>query len=280
MWNLYKEVYEWKLYQKGLIIALLEESHTEYLQVSLQADSALMCHHEQKPQEPWRSRWLQERDIEQSAPTHACHTHCASRQLGTTANRRYDVPRDWLWDACQMARVCWGTCCKEFFSKEGPHYQIEQSARNPLERKQVWESLGNCPEAVLRQATINLYSRVWKSLGDSMPKLYCVDLAEAYVTQENVNSRICVRRKGMIRDRPMDVCMRNLLWKAEWGKKTGTNSSTRFPQASCFEKTYDVCQEYGGTRSTWYFGVPKRYEKTGQDIGFPCSQERRKETSK
>jgi hypothetical protein len=34
--------------------------------------------------------------------------------------------------------------------------------------------LGNCPEAVIRQATINLYSRVWKSLEDSLPKLYCV----------------------------------------------------------------------------------------------------------
>ncbi len=78
-----------------------------------------------KPQEPWRSRWPQERDLEQSAPTHARHTHCASRQLGTTAIWRYDIPRDWLWDACQVARVLWGTCCKGFFSKEGQHYQIE-----------------------------------------------------------------------------------------------------------------------------------------------------------
>ncbi len=38
------------------------------------------------PQEPWRSTWLQERDIEQSAPTHARHTHCNSRQLGTIAD--------------------------------------------------------------------------------------------------------------------------------------------------------------------------------------------------
>jgi hypothetical protein len=34
------------------------------------------------------------------------------------------------------------------------------------------------------------YSQGWKSLGDSSPGLYCVDLAEAYVTQENVSSRI------------------------------------------------------------------------------------------
>ncbi len=59
------------------------------------------------PQEPWGSRWPLERDVEQSVPTHAHHTHCASRQLGTTADQRCDMPWDWLWDACQMARVRW-----------------------------------------------------------------------------------------------------------------------------------------------------------------------------
>ena len=37
------------------------------------------------------------------------------------------------------------------------------------------ERLANSPEAVLGQATINLDSGVWKSLEDSLPKLYCVD---------------------------------------------------------------------------------------------------------
>ncbi len=45
--------------------------------------------------------------------------------------RRYDVPWDWLWDACNMARVRWGSRCKGFCSEEGPHYRFEQSARNP-----------------------------------------------------------------------------------------------------------------------------------------------------
>ncbi len=39
------------------------------------------------------------------------------------------------------------------------------------------ERLGSHPEAVVRQATINLDSQVWKSLGDSFPELYCIDLA-------------------------------------------------------------------------------------------------------
>ncbi len=67
---------------------------------------------------------------------------------------RYDDPRDWLWDACHMAGVRWGSRCKGFCSKEGPHYCFEQSARNP---------------------TIDLIHE-WKSLGDSIPELYCVAL--------------------------------------------------------------------------------------------------------
>jgi hypothetical protein len=90
------------------------------------------------------------------------------------------------------------------------------------------ERLGNRPEAVVRQATINLNSQVWKSLEDSLPELYCVDLAEAYVTQESVSSRIYCEKKGMFCVCPMDVCMRNLRQKAERGKKTGTESSTSF----------------------------------------------------
>ncbi len=57
------------------------------------------------------------------------------------------------------------------------------------------EHLRSCPEAVVRQATINLYLRVWKSFGNSFPKLYCVDLAEAHVMQENVSSEILREKK-------------------------------------------------------------------------------------
>ncbi len=137
----YEEVYEQKWYQKGLLIAL-EEFRDLCLQVLHQWFSALTWHHEQDPQEPQRSRWPWERNAEQSALTHAHHTHCASRQLGTTADQRYGVPWDWLWDAYQMARVHWDTCCKGFCSKEGPHYCIEKSVRNPLERDQVPRALG------------------------------------------------------------------------------------------------------------------------------------------
>ncbi len=87
--------------------------------------------------------------------------------------------------------------------------------------------------------------------------LVLCDLVEAYVMQKSESSRIFVRKKGMIRDHPTDVCMRNLRQRAEMGKKTGKESTTRSPQASCFEKTCDVCQKYGGARTAKYLGVPK-----------------------
>jgi hypothetical protein len=45
-----------------------------------------------------------------------------------------------------------------------------------------------------------------------------------------------VSKKGMICVRPTDVRTRNLRQKAERGKKTGSEATTRFPRASCFKK--------------------------------------------
>ncbi len=71
--------------------------------------------------------------------------------------------------------------------------------------------------------------------------------------------KFCVRRKGMICDRLLDIPMRNLRQKAERGKKAGTYPCTRFPQVSCFEKTRHVCHKYGGTCTMWYLEY-KRYK--------------------
>jgi hypothetical protein len=57
------------------------------------------------------------------------------------------------------------------------------------------EHLANHPEAVLGQAAINIDSQVWKFLEDSLPKLYGVDLAEAYVMQESASLRILCEKK-------------------------------------------------------------------------------------
>ncbi len=59
--------------------------------------------------EPWRT---QEGDAEWSAPTIVRHIHGASVPLGTTVAQRYEVPQDWLWDACHMADLSILLGCK------------------------------------------------------------------------------------------------------------------------------------------------------------------------
>ncbi len=59
---------------------------------------------------------------------HASHPRrfCA---VGVVVAQRYDIHCDWLWDACHMAGVHWGSRCEGFCSKEGPHHCLEQSMR-------------------------------------------------------------------------------------------------------------------------------------------------------
>jgi hypothetical protein len=77
----------------------------------------------------------------------------------------------------------------------------------------------NHPEAVIRQATINLNSQVWKSLEDSLPKLYCVNLAEAYVTQESVSLRILSEKKRYDLQSPNGHLHQKPLAKGGMGKE-------------------------------------------------------------
>ncbi len=129
-----------------------------------------------------------------------------------------------------MARVRWGTRCKGFHSKEGPiglHYCIEQSARNPLECNQVPRALGessrSCPQTSNNQPWFTSLEISWGFLAQAVLHWLSGGLCHMRKCQ---GWGYYVRRKGMICDCPMDVCMRNLWQKAEQGKKTGTNSST------------------------------------------------------
>ncbi len=84
---------------------------------------------------------------------------------------------------------------KDFIARKVRTIKLKKVQGTLWNANKCEERLGNHPEAVVRQATVNLYSQVWKSLGDSLPKLYCIDLAEAYVMQESVSSRILCEKK-------------------------------------------------------------------------------------
>ncbi len=85
---------------------------------------------------------------------------CAVEDVVT---QRYDVLWDWLWDACHMAGVRWGSCCKGFCSKEGPHYCLERSARKLSKDKQQSTLFTNLeiPWGFHTQAVLRSLARPW-----------------------------------------------------------------------------------------------------------------------
>ncbi len=165
-------------------------SHARVPKASLHADSALTCHQEQKPQDPRRTRWLQEKGRWAISPNSRASHPLHSYAVGYYSQSNQEVSWDWLREACQMARVRWRTRCEGFRSKEGLHYWVEWSEKNQLERNQVQRALDKSSGSCLQTSNNQPYSQGWKSLWDSSPGLYCIDLAEAYVTQENVSLRI------------------------------------------------------------------------------------------
>ncbi len=140
---------------------------------------------------------------------------------------------------------------RRYCSKECPHYQIEQSARNQLECNQVWRTLGkmsrSCHQSSNDQPWFTTLEIPWGFLAWAV--LHWLS-GGSYHPRKCQFEEFCMRRKGMICDCPTDVCMRNLRQKTEREKKTGANSFTKFPPASCFKKTRHVCQKYGGACTT------------------------------
>ncbi len=113
-------------------------------------------------------------------------------------------------------------------------------------------------KAVLGQATINLGSQVWKSLQDSLPKLYCIDLVEAYVTQESASSRILCEKKrydlplpnGRLHQKPSAIGRKG---KENWVLSLVPGSS----KCLALRNSHILCQKHGGARTTCYLKVPK-----------------------
>ncbi len=84
---------------------------------------------------------------------------------------------------------------KDFVARKVHTIELNEVQGTNWNSNKCKERLGSRPEAVVREATINLGSQLWISLGDSLPELYCIDLAEAYVMQESVSLRILREKK-------------------------------------------------------------------------------------
>ena len=108
---------------------------------------------------------------------------------------------------------------KDFVAREVRTIQLTKVLGTSWNVIKCKEHLRSRPAAVVRQATINLYSRVWKSLGDSFPKLYCIDLAEAYVMQEKCQFEdLCEKKRYDLRS-PKGHSHEKPLAKGRMGKE-------------------------------------------------------------
>ena len=63
---------------------------------------------------------------------------------------------------------------KDFVARKARTIALSEVQGTQMSVIRCIDNLANRPEAVLGLATINLNSQVWKSLGDFLPKLYCV----------------------------------------------------------------------------------------------------------
>jgi hypothetical protein len=149
------------LYQKRLLIALLEESRKEYLQVSLQVDSALTCHHEKKSlrnpeeQEDRKKGTLSNHpQLMRVTPTALLDSWIIQpiedkMSLGTD----FKTHAKWQWSVEEPA-------AKDFVARKVCTIQLNKVHGTNWNAIKCKERLGSRPEAVVRQATINLDSRL------------------------------------------------------------------------------------------------------------------------
>ncbi len=214
----YKEIYKQKWYWKQTTLRVSGGVTHEYLKCLYRQTPLWLIVRSRSLRIPEEQVDHKKRDVEQSSPTHVRHTHCTPMQLGTTADRSMmflgtDFEKHAIWQ-----RVHWEARCEGFCSKEDLHFWLEWSVRNQLECDQVQRVLEKPSGSCLLTSNNQPISLVRKSLCNSSPRLYCVDFAEAYVLQENVCSRIFMR-KGMICNCSTEVCMRNLCRERRNGER-------------------------------------------------------------
>jgi hypothetical protein len=147
----------------------------------------------------------------------------------------------------------WQGCIEEpaakyFVAKKAHTIALSKAWGTHWNRYKCKEHLGNPPEAVVRQARINFDSQVWESLEDSLSKLYCIDIAEAYIPQESVSSRILCEKKRY------DLQLPNGCWHEKASAKGGTGKENRYwfqyqvpTSVLLWENVWSVPEIWGGT---------------------------------
>ncbi len=253
-----------------LLIAFLQESRMSTSSIStIKLRFDLLS--EQKPQDPRRTRWLQEKGRWAISPNSRASHPLHSYAFGYDSQSKCDIPRDCLWEACHMARVHWEARCEGFRSKEGPHYQLEQSERNQLERDQVQRALED-----KQQSTLFTSSEI--------PLQFQSRAVLHWLSGGLCHTRKCQfkdldKKKGMICDCPMDVGTRNLCKERRNGERKPVLIQVPGAHKCLTLRKLVMCARNMGAHVQRSIRSTKGI-KMGLEIGVLCNQERCGEKSK
>jgi hypothetical protein len=118
---------------------------------------------------PEEQDYRKKRDVDQSAPTHAHHTHCTPMQLGTTANQSKtflgtDFEKHAKWQGSVEEPAA-----KDFVARKVRTIKENKMLGTSWNAIRCEERLRSCPAAVIRQASINLIHEVGNPLGIPVP---------------------------------------------------------------------------------------------------------------
>jgi hypothetical protein len=170
--------------------------------------------------------------------------------------------------------------CKGLCSNEDPHYCIEQSAMNPLEHDQVQRALGKLSKSFWQT---NINQPWFTSL--EIPWGFLARSVLCWLSRGLCHTRKCQLEDIMWEEKVwFTITQRTFAWETfgkrrKWERKLVVSLLPGSHECLALRERV-MCARNMGSHMQHSTSESERYEKTGWEIGFLCSWERRKETSK
>ena len=171
-----------------------------------------------------------------------------------------------------MARVHWWIRCEGFCSKEGPHYRIKRSTRNPLERDQVQRALGKL-------------SRSCRQTSNNQPEFTSLEILWGFLAQAVLHwlsGSLCHTRKCQFKDNMWEekvwfaVAQRMLAWETFGKRQNGERKLVLILVPGSREhlasRKQVMCARNMGVHIRHSTSESQGYEKTVQEIGFHAAK--------
>jgi hypothetical protein len=156
----YEEIYERRWYRKRTTYCVSGGVTHEYLKRLYRQTPLCLIIRSRSLRIPEEQDDRKKRDVEQSAPTQARHTHCTPMQLGTTADQSMtflgtDFKKHAIWQGSVEKPTA-----KDFVVRKVRTIDWNEVLGTSWNVIRCKECLRSRPAAVFRQATINLFTRL------------------------------------------------------------------------------------------------------------------------